>query len=338
MMMCRFSPVLAVLVVALTAGQARSQVVPAPTPDGARKVRVVDRVVAAVNDTVILHSELMQRVAPLSLEIARLSDPAERKRRKDKLKAQVLQEMIDEELVLQAAMESKIEVTPKEIDNAVKELQRQNNLNEEQFAQALKAQGETLASLQNDLRRQFMRMRAVQMLVRPKVNVSDEEVKARWQAQSGQTNTVSRIHLFHILVRVGSTPDEAQIDAAKAKITELLDKARGGTPFTDLAKQHSDDNSTKALGGDLGWIERGSIPTEWENVVFAMDKGDVRGPIAGPQGLHLFYVSEVERGNQQPFETAKEQIKNTMFREETEKQSRLWLEELRKKAHIQNKL
>jgi parvulin-like peptidyl-prolyl isomerase len=308
--------------------------------DERKKLRILDRIVASVNDTVILNSELLERVAPYRVELARIPDEAERKRQEGKVKSRALQDLIDEELVLQAALESKIEVTEKEIQNAVKELQRQNNLDEEQFAAALKAQGQSMASLQSDLRRQFMRMRAVQMLVRPKVNVTDEDVQARWQSQKASPNAINKVHLHHILIALPPTPSETELAAARKRAAELIEKARAEKNFVELAKKESDDPLTKASGGDLGWLERGSVATEWEDVVFAMNKGEVRGPVAGPRGLYVFYVADVERGKNTDAldDKGKEQIRNALTREETEKQTKLWLEDLRKKAHIQNKL
>jgi parvulin-like peptidyl-prolyl isomerase len=101
-----------------------------------------------------------------------------------------------------------------------------------------------------------------------------------------------------------------------------------------LAKDYSDDSKTSTDGGDLGWIERGSIATEWEVIVFAMDKGDVRGPISGPRGLHVFYVSELEKSDLETFEELKEKLRNELYRKEMDKQSKLWMDDLRKKAHV----
>ena len=81
---------------------------------------------------------------------------------------------------------------------------------------------------------------------------------------------------------------------------------------------HSSDDQTKYSGGELGWIERGSIDTEWEVIVFAMNKGEVRGPITGPRGLHVFQVTEVERNQQKPFAQMKEQLRNEIVQLEQE--------------------
>jgi peptidyl-prolyl cis-trans isomerase SurA len=318
-----------------------AQPAPRPAPKKPSKPGqklVVDKVVAIVNDAVILHSELMRRVAPLTADLDEVADPRERKRRQDKLKGQVLDEMVNEELIVQSAGESKLDVSAKEVQNALEEIKKQNKLDDNQLAEALRMQGYTMSSYRTDVRRQILRMRATNMLVRPRVTVTDDDVRARYDAMSRRSAAVKRIKLRHILVALPEKPTETQIADAKRKATDLMEKVRAGADFARLAADSSDDEQTKFSGGELGWIERGSIDTEWEVIVFAMNKGEVRGPITGPRGLHVFQVTEVERNQQKPFAQMKEQLRNEIFRKEMERQTKLWLEELREKAHIQMKL
>jgi parvulin-like peptidyl-prolyl isomerase len=224
------------------------------------------------------------------------------------------------------------------VQNALEEIKKQNKLDDNQLAEALRMQGYTMSSYRTDVRRQILRMRATNMLVRPRVTVTDDDVRARYDAMSRRSAAVKRIKLRHILVALPEKPTETQIADAKRKATDLMEKVRAGADFARLAADNSDDEQTKFSGGELGWIERGSIDTEWEVIVFAMNKGEVRGPITGPRGLHVFQVTEVERNQQKPFAQMKEQLRNEIFRKEMERQTKLWLEELREKAHIQMKL
>lgn len=334
-------------------GPAPATAAPAPAPVGpgpaapsvrARKMLKpgmalsVDRVVAVVNDSVILYSEMMRRVAPLTHDIDAVADPAERKRRKDKLKSQVLDEMVNEELIIQAAGNSKLEVAAKEVQSALEEIKKQNNLDDNQLSEALRLQGYSMAGYRQDIRRQILRMRAVNTMVRPRVTITDDDVRGRYDATSRRSAAVKRIKLRHILIGLPERASEAQLAEAKRKAAEIIAKVRGGVDFARLAAEVSADESTRYSGGELGWIERGSIDTEWEVIVFAMTKGEVRGPITGPKGLHVFQVTELERNQQKPFAEVKEQLRNDIYRKEMDRQTRLWLDELHEKAHIQVKL
>jgi parvulin-like peptidyl-prolyl isomerase len=172
------------------------------------------------------------------------------------------------------------------------------------------------------------------MLVRPRVTITDEDVHARYDEMSRRSEAVSRVRLQHVLIAIGDKPSEKEVTAAKARAAEVIEQARAGESFAELAKKYSDDEKTKNEGGDLGWIERGSIATEWEVIVFAMEKGEVRGPISGPRGLHVFHVSDVEKSDLKPFEELKEQLRNELYRKEMDKQTRMWMDDLRRKAHI----
>jgi parvulin-like peptidyl-prolyl isomerase len=195
-----------------------------------------------------------------------------------------------------------------------------------------------MASYRHDVRRQILRMRAVNMLVRPRVTVTDDDIRARYDSTSRRSTAVKRIKLRHILIGLPERATEAQLAEAKRKAAEIMEKVRGGADFARLAAEESADEQTRYSGGELGWIERGSIDTEWEVIVFAMSKGEVRGPITGPRGLHVFQVTELERNQQKPFAEVKEQLRNEIYRKEMDRQTKLWLDELREKAHIQVKL
>ncbi len=163
-------------------------------------------------------------------------------------------------------------------------------------------------------------------------------MRARYDALTRRSAAVSKVYLRHVLIALPGQPSPAQLQAAKARAAEVMDKVRGGMPFAEAAQAYSDDPSTKASGGDLGWIERGSIATEWEVIVFAMDEGEVRGPISGPQGLHVFYVEKLAKDDVQEFDELKEQLRGDLYREEMEKETAGWISDLRKKAYIDRKL
>lgn len=313
---------------------------PTAQPLGAAKAKrvLLDRVVAVVDDAVILHSELMGRLVPVLAGLETIDDARERQRRQENLTSQMLEEMIAEELIIQAAKAASLSVDAKEINAAVAEIKQQNNLDDAALAAALAQQGYTMETYRRDVERQILRMRAINMLVRPRVTVTDEDVRARYDAMLRRSAAVSKVHLQHVLIALPENPSGPELAAAKERAAQVIARAKAGTPFTDLAREYSDDVATRESGGDLGWIDRGSIATEWEVIVFAMDKGEVRGPISGPRGLHVFHVSDLARSDVKPFDELKEQLRSELYRKEMEKQTDAWILELREKAFIDTKL
>ena|GEM_PF-414338 len=308
------------------------------SPNKGKKLRV-EYVVAVINDAIILNSELEVRRLPVLAETQQITDPKERERRVAKLTSQVLDEMVNEECIVQAAEAAKIEVESADVQAALDEIKQQNNLDEAGLAAALSAQGYTLAGYKHELRRQVLRYRAVNQLVSPKVNVTEEDVRARYDQMARRTEQVQAVKLSHMLFKLPEHATEQQIAEAKDKASKALTRVKGGEDFTKVAATESEDDSTKATGGELGWFQRGSMANpEWEPIVFAMEKGDVRGPVSGPQGFHVFLVTEVKRSDLKPYPEMKEQLMRELRRRETDKQTQTWIEELRKKAYIDIKL
>jgi parvulin-like peptidyl-prolyl isomerase len=179
----------------------------------------------------------------------------------------------------------------------------------------------------------------VNQLVAPKVNVTDEDVRARYDQMTRRTESVQAVKLAHMLFKLPEHATEQQIADAKEKASKAIARVKDGEDFAKVAATESDDDSTKATGGELGWFQRGSMANpEWEPIVFAMEKGDVRGPVTGPQGFHVFQVTEIKRSDLKPFPEMKDQLQRELRRREMDKQTQVWVEELRKKAYIDIKL
>jgi peptidyl-prolyl cis-trans isomerase SurA len=307
------------------------------SPNAGKKEHL-ERVVAIVNDSIILQSELDARMVPVVQEAQQIADPQERRRRMAKLASQVLDEMVNEELIVQAAEAAKIEVDSSEVQAALDEIKQQNNLDDAGLQQALSQQGYTLQGYKADLRRQLLRLRAQNQLVAPKVQVTDEDVRARYDQMQRRSEAVSAVQLSHILVKLPEHPTEQQLADAKEKAAKAMERVKAGEAFAAVAKDVSEDPSTSANGGELGWFQRGSINPDWEPIVFSMNKGDMRGPVTGPQGLHVFYVTDVKQSELKPYDQMKDQLNRELRRRELDKQTQTWTEELRKKAYIDIKL
>ena len=327
-------------VIAMAAPADKAETPPEKTksPNAGKKI-IFERVVAVINDSIVLRSELEARMVPVIGEAQQIADPKERERRIDKLRGQVLDEMVNEELIVQAAEAAKIEVESSEVQAALDEIKSSNNLDDAALAQVLAAQGYTLGNYKTDLRRQLLRLRAVNQLVAPKVTVTDEDIKARYDEMQRRSASVSAVKLSHMLFKLPEHPTEQQLSEAKEKAAKAISRVKNSEEFAKVAGEMSEDEGTKATGGELGWFQRNSLANpDWEPIVFAMEKGDVRGPVMGPQGMHVFFVSEVKKSDLKQFSEMKEQLSRELRRSQMDKQTQTWIDELRKKAYIDIKL
>ena len=113
----------------------------------------------------------------------------------------------------------------------------------------------------------------------------------------------------HILIRVEPDADAAALKAAEEKAQRLTAEAKAaGADFAALAKASSEDPGSRDSGGDLGWVERGAMVAPFEDALFSMQPGEVRGPVKTDFGFHVLQLRELKQGAQVSFEQAREEL------------------------------
>jgi peptidyl-prolyl cis-trans isomerase D len=137
------------------------------------------------------------------------------------------------------------------------------------------------------------------------VQVSEEALKEYYEQVKDRFQAQERRRARHILIQVGEGLDDA---AAQKKAQELTDKAKSGADFAQLAKDNSKDPGSAQQGGDLGWAERGVYVGPFEDTLFAMSPGEIRGPIKTQFGYHVIRLEEVEAGQVRSFEEARAEL------------------------------
>ncbi len=289
----------------------------------------VERIAAVVNQEIILLSEVKERAAML----AQAGEVGE-----GQLK-QLVERMVEDVLVVQQAVELKLTVEEAEIDRAADEVMKQNHLDAAQFKEALSAQGYTLAAYRRDLRRQLLRLKVINAAVRSHISISDDELKAFYEQSARQSGGRRQSHLRHVLVALPAGADEKEVERRRRIALRVVEQARAGTSFAELANTYSDDGATKKEGGDLGWVEPGVLENAVDEVVLTLEApSEVRGPIKTARGFEVLQLVEKKEGDVRPFAEVKEQLRQQLYASQLEKQTLAWLTELRKKAHIEIRL
>jgi peptidyl-prolyl cis-trans isomerase SurA len=229
----------------------------------------VRKATAIINGTIITDTDVDQRLA-LVLASSNGKIPDDEKQR---LRAQVLSNLIDETLQIQEAAANKIKIDKADIDAAFERAARQFKRTGPQFSTMIRAMGSSDASLKRQIEGELAWRRLLSREVEPFVSVSDEEVKqviARMKAAKGAPEYhVSEIYL-------SATPATEQQVQANAQ--RILEQIRQGASFAAYARQYS-EASTAAVGGDLGWVRAEQLPDQLAQPVKDMTPGQVGGPI-----------------------------------------------------------
>ncbi|MBX7535704.1 peptidylprolyl isomerase [Qipengyuania sp. GH1] len=243
----------------------------------------VRRATAVVNGHVITGTDLDQRVALLVNANDTELPPEEMER----VRAQVLRNLIDETLQIQAAEAEDIVISDPEVDQTFARVAAQNNQRVEDMGDYLASVGSSAASLKRQIKGELAWQRLLRQKVSFFVNVSAEEVNEmmeRLEASKG-TNEYWVWEIFQ-----SATPEnDAAVEANAAKIMEQL---RQGGSFVAYARQFS-EASTAAVGGDLGWIRLPQLgDPQLETIVDQMEPGQLVGPLKIPGGYWIVYLRD----------------------------------------------
>jgi peptidyl-prolyl cis-trans isomerase SurA len=246
----------------------------------AQQLQPVDRIVAVVDEDVILRSELDRALQNVLAQYATRQDQLPPR---DVLEKQVLERLILLRLQVARAASSGIVVSDQEVEGAIANVAQQNNVAPDQLGAQLAREGMTIADLRSSIRDEIATQRLRQSFAQSRISVSEGEVDAALASQASG----NQYHLAHILVGLpeGATPE--QIAAAQKKIDGIKGQLdRGEIDFAAAAVRYSD--SPNALeGGDLGWRSLDEIPPTFTQAITSMQAGQVLGPVRGPSGFQL---------------------------------------------------
>lgn len=293
----------------------------------AAEAKTVDRIACVVDDKVITLSEVESRAAQIKVQAP------------DAPRATALREaassLVAEKLFEKAMNELAIDVGPSELQMALQDVMQQNGLSsEDQLKSAVERQGLEWDKYKDSMRKQLAQMKLLNLKVRSRVKVSEDEVKRRYAEIAAAEGGEEEIHASHILVKVPAGASAADVEAARGKALEIAAKAREGADFEGLAKATSDGPSGTD-GGDLGWFRHGEMVPELEKAAFALQPGQVSEPVRTSHGWHVVKVQERRTAAARPFAEVADQIREKLFREEMERQTRRYVDELKKEAVIE---
>jgi peptidyl-prolyl cis-trans isomerase SurA len=249
----------------------------------------LDRIVAVVNDDVILQSELDEAVRTIQQQYAGRGQLPPM----DVVKRQVLNRLILMRLQVQRAQDQGISVSDADIDRAVQGVAQQNRLSPEQLRAAVEQQGSTFAAFRKELGDQITVQRLHQNVVQNSVSVTDSELDT---LPDSPTSKAGEVHLAHIQVSIPGGADAAAIQAAQAKAEQAAAAVHGGMEFGAAAIRYS-DASDALEGGDLGWRRMDEIPPAFADTVSAMKPGQVSQILRGPTGFHILKLVDQRKGD-----------------------------------------
>ena len=245
----------------------------------------VVKATAIVNGDIITQTDIDQRLALMVISSGgRL--PAEEVER---LRQQVLRNLIDETLQIQAAKAEKIEVKPADIDRTLGRVAQNNKQTVEQLSALLAANGSSITTMRRQIEAEIAWTRLQRAKIESSVSVGEDEVKAVLDRMNASKGTEEfRVGEIFLSANAGN---ETQ---AMANANKILEQLRAGAPFAGYARQYS-EASTAAVGGDLGWVRPEQLPEPIAATLRQMGPGQVSNPISVQGGLSIIAVQDTRK-------------------------------------------
>ncbi|MFC4259878.1 peptidylprolyl isomerase [Marinobacter lacisalsi] len=252
----------------------------------------LDRVIAIVDDGVILQSELDARVNTIR---SRLQAQGTGLPPRQVLEERVLDQLITENIQLQMAEKMGMRVSDNELNETINRIARSNNLTVEQFEEQLAVEGVSYQEAREQIRREMLVSRVQQRRVDSRVRVTDREVKNYLEQTAGQTETTTEYLLAHILVAVDNFSDQEAVSEAREKARRLREEIAEGRDFQSVAVAES-DASNALEGGVMGWRSRADLPSLVTDIVPKLPLNQPSEVLQSGSGFHIVQVLDRRGG------------------------------------------
>ena len=286
---------------------------------------MLNRVVAIVNEDIIVSSELQQSITQVTRQ---LQDKQTELPPRAVLEKQVLERLIMEHLQLQLAERNGIRIDDTMLNNKLRELARENNMTLGEFRDILERDGFSYSEFRDDLRREMTIKQLRQQMVGSRLKVSDQEIDNLLASLRSLDEDNVQYHLAHILIAVPEAAGPDAIEAAQRRAEEVLASLKNGADFSQTAIAVS-DGTTALDGGDIGWRSIGQMPTLFVEPLESMRPGDISELLRSPGGFHIIKLVE-QRGGERTI-VRQTQVRHILLKADalhTDEENRIRIEQL----------
>jgi peptidyl-prolyl cis-trans isomerase SurA len=310
---------------------------------------VVDKIIAVVNDDVVTLGEFNKAFDPVLKSIEANYKGPDKGALINQYKEALLKRLVDNLLVEQEAKKlgKNIAIKDEEVMEVIRDMIAKKNSNMEAFKNNLAREGTSLETVKKEIRVQLLRMKLLRWEIKSKVMVSDEEIGAYYDKNRQDYEGKEAVRLRLIFLALPAKTDskiKANIKAdmkAKAKIKadaeQLRRRALAGEQFEMLAAKHSQGPGA-AQGGDIGFVEKGTIIAAVDTVAFKLPLGQVSEVIESELGFHIIKAVDKKGAGLKPIAVVREEIKAKIEDEKLEKKYEEWITSIRAKSFIEIKM
>ena len=262
-------------------------------PAVARADVPLDRIVAVVNEDVIMESELQEKIRTVRNQLAQAKAEAPPG---DILEKQVLEKLILNKLQLQFAATTGILVDDETLNRTINNIAEENHVNLTQFREILERDGFNYEKFREDIRNEIIISRLKQRQVDNRITVTDREIDNYLANEQHQGGIENEYRISHILISIPEAATAEETEQARLVGEKVLEDLANGEDFAKLAATVSEGQQT-LQGGDLGWRKASEVPSLFADQIAKMKEGDVSKLIQSPGGFHIIKLTGLRTGD-----------------------------------------
>ena len=304
---------------------------------GVTRAEVIEEIIAQVNDRVIVLSEYRRSLDSLRGELQQSGATGlDLEARYKEQSANVLRELLDHQLLVQKASDLALNADTDVIKRLDEIRQNMKLESMEALEEAVTKQGMVYEDFKSNMRDNILTQWVIQREVGGRVQIKPEEIKAYFEANKGEFTRPEGVTLAQILVATEEKKEE-ELPALRKRAEESLEKARGKDgDFAALAREYSDD-ATASRGGEIGFIEKGSMSPELEAVVAKLQKNDVSDIIETRFGYMILKLLDRSSGGEPQLSEVESRVHEKLYLQRVQPALRVYLTQLRTESFIQVK-
>jgi peptidyl-prolyl cis-trans isomerase SurA len=300
------------------------------------RATVVERIVAVVGDKAILLTDLRTRAAPFLIQVHQsVPEGAPRNAAISQLYRNVLDRLVDEELELRAAQQSKLTVSAKEIEEALARVAAQNKLSVQALLAEAVRNGLGENAYRDELRRQLLEAKLINVRLQGRIRVGEEDLRDAYRKLVLEERQRLSFTPAWLVLSAGS--DSTQQRAQRA-LAESLSQKAALSDFAELARRYSEDLGTKDRGGVLGRMTLKELPAPLARLALGLEVGQTSSAIRLGDRFVVMKLVARDKSELPPFEQARQELAERVYLEKMAQAKKVWLDGLRRQHHVEVRL
>ena len=301
---------------------------------------VIERVVAVVGDRPILLSELRHRARPNLLRlVAGGKDANFQAAAQTEIFKELLNKMIDDRLEEQVAEKSRLSVNNEEVDRGISNVANNAKTSVPGVLEEVRRQGLSEQDFREELKRQILEGKLIELRVRPRVRVTDQDAHVAYQHWKSELAEQQPIEIRVMALRVPAGASQQQVQSRFKLADEVARRARSGEDFCALIQQFTDDSETRETCGSRGPQPRKLLLPPIQEAIKSMKPNDISQPVRIQYGIDAIVVFQLMNEPKVPtYSDVKQEMGQKAILDALDRQRKLWLEELRRGVYIDVRL